>query len=61
VCLLKMVSLEWRSLRVTEESSKVLKVGHGGDLTMTAESQCCCIAVVFLLTTSTKVAEDLNG
>jgi len=28
---LKMASLEWRSLRVTEESSKVLKVGQGGD------------------------------
>jgi len=33
---LKMDSLEWRSLRVTEESSKFLKVGQGGDLTMTA-------------------------
>jgi len=36
---LKMVSLEWRSLMVTEECSKVLKVGQGGDLTMTAESR----------------------
>jgi len=34
-----MVSLEWRSLRVTEESSKVLKVGLGGYLIMTAESR----------------------
>jgi len=34
----KMVSSEWRRLRVTEESSKVLKVGQEVDLTMTAES-----------------------
>jgi len=34
-----MVSLEWWSLRVKEESSIVLKVGQGGDLTMTAESR----------------------
>jgi len=31
--------IEWRNLRVTEESSKVLKVRQGGDLTMTAESR----------------------
>jgi len=36
---LKMVRLELRNLRVTEESSKVFKVGQGGDLTMTAESR----------------------
>jgi len=36
---LKMVSLEWRSLRVTEESSKFLKVEQGGDFIMTAESR----------------------
>jgi len=36
---LKLVSLECRSLRVTEESPLVLKVGQGGDLTMTAESR----------------------
>jgi len=36
---LKMVSFEWRSLRVTEDGLKVLKVGQGGDLTMTAESR----------------------
>jgi len=34
-----MVSLEWRSLRMTEESSKALKVEQGDDLTMTAESR----------------------
>jgi len=36
---MQMVSLEWRSLRVTEKSSKVLKVGQGGDLIMTTESR----------------------
>ena len=32
-----VVSSEWRSLRVTDDNSKDLQTGHGGDLTMTAE------------------------
>ena len=33
------MSLEWRSLRVTDDSSKDLNAGHGGDLAMTAAHQ----------------------